>query len=57
MPKNTVPLRSIALMCAYLDEDEHSHWEECGKPKDHIWREVNRVKAWCKKVQRNSRKN
>ena len=33
-------LTSLQRVVAYLGDDEHTHWEENGKPDDHIWNDV-----------------
>jgi hypothetical protein len=36
--------KDIIVICDYLSIDEKRHFEEMDKPKNHIWRYINRVK-------------
>jgi hypothetical protein len=40
--------KDITLICDYLEVDEKKHYEESGRPKDHIWCYVKRTKQWLK---------
>ena len=33
-------LTSLEKVITYLSYDEQEHWEETGKPDDHIWNDV-----------------
>jgi hypothetical protein len=39
--------KDIAVICNYLHE-EKKHYEESGKPGDHIWCYVRRMQRWLK---------
>jgi hypothetical protein len=41
--------RSIRALVIYLAPDEGKHYEESGKPQDHIFREVMKVSRWLDK--------
>lgn len=38
----------IALICDYLAVDEKRHYEESGRPKNHIWCYIRRTRQWLK---------
>lgn len=38
--------KDIAAICDYLVVDEKRHYEESGRPKDHIWRCIKKVQQW-----------
>ena len=39
--------RSLSAILEYLCEDERKHWEELGKPDDHIYTHIQRVQTWA----------
>jgi hypothetical protein len=41
--------KDIAVICDYLELDENRHYEESGRPKDHIWLYVKRIQRWLNK--------
>jgi len=41
--------KEIAVICDYLVVDEKRHYEESGRPKDHIWLHVKRIQRWLNK--------
>jgi len=43
---NTIE-KDIAVICDYLG-DEKKHYEESGRPQNHIWRSVRRIRQWLK---------
>ena len=38
--------QSLYLMVVYLSADEARHFEECGRPRNHIHRHVMRLEKW-----------
>jgi hypothetical protein len=36
-------LESMEAVVDYLLEIEHKHWQECGRPKRHIYRDLKRI--------------
>jgi hypothetical protein len=45
-PKLTELRKDIAIICDYLEVDEKRHFEENERPRNHIWRNIKRVKQW-----------
>ena len=41
--------RSLERIIQYLFWEEIRHWEELGKPRDHIFTDVRRVDRWLDK--------
>ena len=42
--------RSLERIIQYLFWEEIRHWEELGKPRDHIFTDVRRVDRWLDKA-------
>jgi hypothetical protein len=42
--------KSLEKVVKYLYDDEQKHWEEDGKPKDHIFTHVNLLDHWVRTV-------
>jgi hypothetical protein len=42
--------KDITLICDYLEVDEKRHCEESGRPKNHIWSSVKRLRQWLNKT-------
>jgi|GEM_PF-7095246 len=38
----------INIVCDYLAYDEKKHYEESGRPKDHIWSNIKRIRKWLR---------
>jgi hypothetical protein len=43
---NPRELESLLRACIYLLDEEQKHWEEEGKPKDHIYNDAVRLYRW-----------
>ena len=43
---------SLAVVLEYLLADERKHWQELGRPKDHIYIHVRRLMAWADEVRK-----
>jgi len=41
--------KDIAVICDYLGE-EKKHYEESGRPRNHIWCYIRRTREWLKTV-------
>jgi hypothetical protein len=50
MDKETQIESDIRKICEYLHYDEEKHWKECGKPKQHIWKRIERVEVWLSQI-------
>jgi len=44
--------KSISFLIEYSLAGEKRHWEECGKPKDHIYTEIRRIRRWLNTKQK-----
>ena len=44
-------LQSIEAVVDYAYEDEHKHWEEEGKPKQHIFLDIDALEAFLVDVE------
>jgi len=42
--------RSVLVILDYLVAEEERHWEECGKPKKHIYIHLARLIQWADEV-------
>ena len=40
MPPTLTEIQAIQAVCEYLHNDEQAHWEEDGKPTEHIYQSV-----------------
>jgi hypothetical protein len=40
--------RDVAVICRYLERDEKRHYEESGRPRDHIWCCIRSLKRWLR---------
>jgi len=40
--------KDIIVICDYLKE-EKKHYEESGRPKEHIWLHIKRIRQWLNK--------
>lgn len=40
---------SLQRVVKYLLPEESRHWEESGKPKQHIYKDVIRLKQYCRR--------
>jgi hypothetical protein len=49
--------RSVLAILAYLMPEEKRHWEEAGRPKDHIYLHVKRLDDWCTEVAKDYQDN
>jgi len=47
---NAQTYRSVLAILAYLMPEERRHWEEDGKPKNHIYHHVRRLMEWVDEV-------
>jgi hypothetical protein len=43
--------KDITLICDYLEVDEKRHYEESGRPRNHIWCRVKKARQWLGKQQ------
>ena len=39
-------LKSINKLIDYSFTDEKKHWEECNRPKNHIYSDIRRIRWW-----------
>lgn len=37
---------SLSALIEYASPDERKHWEEAGRPRDHIFLDLERIAAW-----------
>ena len=47
---NAQTYRSLLAILAYLMPEERRHWEEDGKPNNHIYHHVRRLVEWADEV-------
>jgi len=43
-------LKAIATLTEYSIASERKHFEECGKPRNHIFRDVRKISHWLKTI-------
>ena len=48
MDKRT--LNSLLRVIDYMTPEERKHWEEAEKPRNHIYRDLMRVRSWALKT-------
>lgn len=53
---NKEQLLALANILSYLEESEHKHWLESGKPKDHVYSSVRKLLPWLKQQNKNKHK-
>ena len=48
--------KDIGVICDYL-KDEQKHYEESGRPQNHIWNYVKRMRQWLRNNRYSSSEN
>lgn len=47
---NEKTYRSLLIVLDYLMPEERRHWQELGRPKEHVYRHLRQLRDWADEV-------